>query len=62
MASTTDLISPPRFFRFASFEFMAELRASPLRFRDWLRPSSLRTESGDWLAWCGPLHVAVSRV
>jgi hypothetical protein len=48
--------------RLGGFEFMAELCASPLRFRDWLSPSSLRTERGDWLAWCGPLHVAVSRV
>lgn len=54
--------SHPKFIRFGGLEFMAELCTSPLHFRDWLRPSSLRTEGGDWLAWCGPLHVAVSRV
>lgn len=52
----------PRFLRIGGFEFMWELRASPLAVRQWFRPSSIKTDGGDWLAWCGPMHVAVSRV
>lgn len=62
MISTQRHYGYPTFIRIGRREFMLELRASPFRIRDWFSPSSLKTERGDWLAWCGPLHVAMSRV
>jgi hypothetical protein len=55
-------INYPRFIRIGSTEIMWELRVSFADFGQWLRPSSLKTEHGDWLAWCGPLHVAVCKL
>lgn len=60
---TTQACKPyPRFIRLGRFDVMVERRASLWRIADWFRPSTLTTEGGDWLAWCGPVHVAVSKV
>ena len=61
MSIINPTINYPRFLRVGHYEFMWELHASPLSFRDWLKPSSLRDARGDWLAWCGPLAVALCR-
>ena len=30
--------------------------------RNWLRPHHERLPRGDYLAWCGPLHAAISKL
>lgn len=59
--TTSTGFGPTAFLRLWHWEIMAELQAPLLSPTSWFRPSSLKTEGGDWLAWCGPLHVAVSR-
>jgi len=50
----------PRFLRIGRHEIMCEVAASPFKPSTWFRPATVRTDSGDWLAWAGPLHIAVS--